>query len=246
MKKSFKPGTALSPVPAVMVSCGNGDEKNIITIAWTGIINSDPPLTYVSVRKSRHSHKLIADSKEFVINLVNEPLTFAADFCGVKSGRELDKFEKMNLTAQPADIVGCPMIAESPINLECRVVEVREYPTHDMFVAEIVNMHADESLIDDKGRIDFAAAGLVAYVHGEYFGIKKAAIGRFGYSIMKPKTKKRINKQQHMARVEKNKAERAAKNAKRTATAGGKNPQHAGKRGTQKANVKKNIKAGEK
>lgn len=209
MKKTFKPGTVLSPVPAVMVSCGNGDEKNIITIAWTGIINSNPPLTYVSVRKSRHSHKLIADSGEFVINLVNEPLTFAADYCGVKSGREVDKFEKMNLTAVPAELVSCPMIAESPINLECKVTEMHEYPTHDMFVAEIVNIHADESLIDDKGKIDFAAAGLVAYIHGEYFGVKKSPIGRFGYSIMKPKTKKKINKQQHNERVEKNRAARA-------------------------------------
>lgn len=209
MKKTFKPGTVLSPVPAVMVSCGNGDEKNIITIAWTGIINSNPPLTYVSVRKSRHSHKLIADSGEFVINLVNESLTFAADYCGVKSGREVDKFEKMNLTAVPAELVSCPMIAESPINLECRVTEMHEYPTHDMFVAEIVNIHADESLIDDKGKLDFAAADLVAYIHGEYFGVKKSPIGRFGYSIMKPKTKKKINKQQHNERVEKNRAARA-------------------------------------
>lgn len=209
MKKTFKPGTVLSPIPAVMVSCGNEEEKNIITIAWTGIINSNPPLTYVSVRKSRHSHKLIADSGEFVINLVNEPLTFAADYCGVKSGREVDKFEKMNLTAIPAEAVSCPMIAESPINLECKVTEMHEYPTHDMFVAEIVNIHADESLVDDKGKIDFAAAGLVAYIHGEYFGVKKNPIGRFGYSIMKPKTKKKINKQQHNERVEKNRAARA-------------------------------------
>lgn len=214
MKKSFKAGAALSPIPAIMVSCGSGDEKNIITIAWTGIINSDPPLTYISVRKSRHSHKLISDSGEFVINLVNEPLAFAADYCGVKSGRELDKFDKLNLTPTKADKLSCPMIEESPINLECKVLEVREYPTHDMFVAEIVNMHADESLIDDSGKIDFAAAGLVAYVHGEYFAIKKNPIGRFGYSIMKPKTKKRINKQQHIERVEKNKAERAAKRMK--------------------------------
>lgn len=210
MKKTFKPGAILSPVPAVMVSCGSGDERNIITIAWTGIINSNPPLTYVSVRKSRHSHKLIADSGEFVINLVNEQLAFAADFCGVKSGRELDKFDKMNLTAVPAEKVSCPMIGESPINLECKVKEMHEYPTHDMFIAEIVNIHADESLIDDKGKIHFSDAGLVAYVHGEYFGLKKSPIGRFGYSIMKPKTKKRINKQQHNERVEKNRQKRAS------------------------------------
>ena len=153
-KKTFKPGAVLSPVPAVMVSCGSDSEKNIITIAWTGIINSNPPLTYISVRKSRHSHKLISESGEFVINLVNEPLAFAADFCGVKSGREIDKFEKMNLTAQPAEMVSCPLIAEAPVNLECKVKEVHEYPTHDMFVAEIVNMHVNESLVDEKGKVD--------------------------------------------------------------------------------------------
>lgn len=210
-KKTFKPGAVLSPVPAVMVSCGRGSEKNIITIAWTGIINSNPPLTYISVRKSRRSHKLISESGEFVINLVNEPMAFAADFCGVKSGREVDKFEKMNLTAQPAEMVDCPLIVEAPVNLECKVKEVHEYPTHDMFVAEIVNMHVNESLVDEKGKVDFAAAGLIAYVHGEYFGMKKNPIGRFGYSVMKPKTRKRVSKQAHIERVEKNKSRRRAK-----------------------------------
>lgn len=211
MKKTFKPGAILSPVPVVMVSCGSGEEKNIITIAWTGIINSNPPLTYVSVRKSRHSHKLIADSGEFVINLVNEPLTFAADYCGVKSGRELDKFEKLKLSAIPAEKLDCPMIAEAPVNLECRVREIREYPSHDMFVAEIVNVHADEELVDEKGKIDFAAAGLVAYVHGEYLGVKSNPLGSFGYSVMKPKTKKRLGKQRHNERVERNRKKRVAR-----------------------------------
>ena len=142
---------------------------------------------------------------------MNEPLAFAADFCGVKSGREVDKFEKMNLTVQPAEMVNCPLIAEAPINLECKVKEVHEYPTHDMFVAEIVNMHVNESLVDEKGKVDFAAAGLVAYVHGEYFGMKKNPIGRFGYSVMKPKTRKRVNKQAHIERVKKNKSRRTAK-----------------------------------
>jgi flavin reductase (DIM6/NTAB) family NADH-FMN oxidoreductase RutF len=213
-KKSFKPGTLLSPVPAVMISCGNKEEKNIITIAWTGIINSEPPMTYISVRKSRHSHKLIAETKEFVINLTTEALTWSADYCGIKSGREIDKFEKMNLTPIPAEIVSCPMIAESPINLECKVVEMHEYPSHDMFVAEIVKIHVDENLVDENGKIDFAAAGLMAYVHGNYYGIKKNPIGRFGYSVMKPRTRKRLNKQQHEERVAKNRAARAKKNGK--------------------------------
>lgn len=209
-KKTFKPGAVLSPVPAVMVSCGDEKEKNIITIAWTGIINSEPPMTYISVRKSRHSHDIISKSGEFVINLVSEELTFAADYCGVKSGRNTDKFKEMKLKAIPGERVDCPMIAEAPVNLECKVKEVHEYPSHDMFVAEIVSMHVNEDLVDEKGKIDFAAAGLVAYVHGEYYGMKKAPIGRFGYSVMKPKTKKRINKQKHMERVNKNRDKRAA------------------------------------
>lgn len=211
-KKTFKPGAVLSPVPAVMVSCGDGFIKNIITIAWTGIVNSDPPMTYISVRKSRYSHDIIKQSGEFVINLVNEPLAFAADYCGVKSGRDVDKFKEMNLTAIPGEAVGCPMIAEAPVNLECKVKQVYEYPSHDMFIAEIVSMHVSEELVDAKGKIDFAAAGLVAYAHGEYYGIKKSPLGRFGYSVMKPKTRRRLNKQKHMERVGKNRTGRSAKN----------------------------------
>ena len=212
-KKTFKPGAVLSPVPAVLVSCGSGEEKNIITIAWTGIVNSEPPMTYISVRKSRYSHAIIKQSGEFVINLVNEPLTFAADYCGVKSGRDVDKFKEMKLTAIDGESTNCPMIAEAPVNLECKVRDIYEYPSHDMFVAEIVNMHVSEDLVDEKGKIDFAGAKLVAYVHGEYFGIKKTPLGRFGYSVMKPKTRKRRNKQSHAERVNRNKAKRA-KNSK--------------------------------
>lgn len=208
MKKSFKPGTLLSPVPAVMVSCGDGEEKNIITIGWTGIINSDPPITYISVRKSRHSHHIIEKTGEFVINLTTEKLAFAADYCGVKSGRDVDKFKEMNLTPEACEIVKCPMIEQSPVNLECRVLEVKSYPTHDMFIAEIVAMHIDDEIVDEKGRIDMSQAGLIAYIHGEYFGIKKSSLGRFGYSVMKPKTRKRINRQKHEERVSKNRAKR--------------------------------------
>lgn len=208
MKKSFKPGTLLSPVPAVMVSCGDGEEKNIITIGWTGIVNSDPPMTYISVRKSRYSHHIIKKNGEFVINLTTEKLAFAADYCGVKSGREVDKFKEMKLSPESADIVKCPMIAQSPVNLECRVIEVKSYPTHDMFIAEIVAMHADGGIVNEKGKIDMSAAGLIAYVHGEYFGLKKAPLGRFGYSVMKPKTKKRLNRQKHQERISGNREKR--------------------------------------
>lgn len=192
-KREMKPGTMLNPVPAVMVTCGSGEEANIITIAWTGIINSNPPITYVSVRKSRHSHKLISESGEFVINLTTEELAKATDYCGVKSGRDVNKIKDTGLTFEPAKEVSCPMITESPVNLECKVIEVKEYPTHDMFIAEIVRVHADEALYDKTDRIRLDRAGLLAYNHGEYFGLKKQPIGKFGYSIMKAKTKKRIN-----------------------------------------------------
>jgi len=199
-KKVLKPGTMLNPVPAVMVSCGEGEQANIITIGWTGIINSEPPITYVSVRKSRHSHQLIAESGEYVINLTTEALVKATDFCGVKSGRDLNKWTEMNLTPVPAEEVKCPMIGESPVNLECKVIEVKEYPTHDMFIGEIVKVHADEALFDEKGRICLDEAGLISYSHGEYFALKREPLGKFGYSIMKPKTRKRYEKERAQKR----------------------------------------------
>lgn len=191
-KINFKPGTMLNPVPAVMVSCGTEEKPNIITVAWTGIVNSEPPMTYVSVRKERFSHDLIQSSGEFVINLTTEDLAFATDFCGVRSGRDLDKFREMNLTPAPAEKVSCPVIKESPVNLECKVREVHEYGSHDMFVADIVNVQVDESIMDENGRFRLDQAGLVAYNHGEYFALKKQPLGKFGYSVMKAKTKKRI------------------------------------------------------
>ena len=189
---SFKPGAMLNPVPAVMVSCGSGKEKNIITIAWTGIVNSNPPMTYISVRKERHSFALLKESGQFVINFCTENLAFAADYCGVKSGRDVDKFQECGLTAGKAETVECPIIKESPLNLECEVKEVHEYGSHHMFVAEIRNVQAAKELIDDKGKICLEKAGLICYSHGEYFGLKKEPLGRFGYSVMKPKTRKRL------------------------------------------------------
>ena len=215
MKKSIKPGTLLMPLPAVMVSCGSPEKPNILTIAWTGIVNSTPPMTYISVRKSRFSHDLIARSGEFVINLTTETLTFETDYCGVKSGRDVDKFEEMHWTPLAADEVRCPMIAESPVNLECKVLEVHTYPSHDMFVAEIVAVHVDEELLDEKGRLEMERAGLMTYVHGQYFGIKKQPLGRFGYAVMKPKTKKRISRQEHEKRVRQNREKRTKRNTKR-------------------------------
>ena len=191
-KRVFKPGTMLNPVPAVMVSCGNGSRHNIITIAWTGIINSDPPMTYISVKKERYSHDLIKKSGEFVINLTTEKLAFATDYCGVRSGRDVDKFTEQKLTPAESKVVGCPSIAESPVNLECRVTEIKELPSHDMFMAEIVSVSVDEELIDEKGRICMEQAGLIAYNHGHYYKLRHQETGRFGYSVMKPKTRKRL------------------------------------------------------
>lgn len=214
-KISLDAGTLLCPVPAVMVSCGRGEEKNIITIAWTGIINSKPPMTYISVRKSRHSHEIISKEREFVINLTTRQLAFATDWCGVKSGDDFDKFREMGLTPLDCQEVGCPMIGESPVNLECKVKEIREYPSHDMFVAEIVKVHADKNLIDAEGRLELDKAGLITYIHGEYFGINKMPMGRFGFSVMRSKTKKRINRQKHIKRIEANKNARAARSRRK-------------------------------
>ncbi len=195
-KVTLKGSAMMAPLPAAMVSCGNGEESNIITVAWTGIINSQPPMTYVSVRKSRHSHHINEETGEFVINLTTEDLAGVTDWCGVKSGRDLDKFAETGLTPGKCDEVKCPLVKEAPVNLECRVTEVKEFPSHDMFIAEIIKIHVDEGLFDEDGRIRLDRAGMLAYCHGEYFGLKKSSIGRFGFSVMKPKTKKRIAKQQ--------------------------------------------------
>lgn len=194
-KVQLNPGTLLSPVPAVMVSCGTGQEANIITIAWTGIINSDPPYTYISVRKSRYSHQLLIKEKEFVINLTNEELLFATDYCGVKSGADIDKFKEMKLTKEEATLVACPMIAQAPVSLECKIFDVLEFPSHDMFMAEIVAVHAKEELMEKSGRLALEKAGLICFSHGEYMGLNTPRLGSFGYSVMKPKTKKRKEKE---------------------------------------------------
>ena len=194
-----------------MVTCADGESSNIITIAWTGIINSDPPMTYVSVRKERYSHRLIKESGEFVINLTTEELAKATDFCGVRSGRNIDKAAETGLSFVPAEIVGCPMISESPVNIECRVTEIKELGSHDMFMAEIVKVHADEKLFDENGRLCLEKAGLISYSHGEYFGLKKNPIGKFGFSVMKAKTRKRINRE----KAAKQKSRRRTNNRKR-------------------------------
>ncbi len=211
MKQEFKGSEMLSPVPAVMVSLGEGDEANIITIAWTGIINSRPPMTYVSVKKERYSHDILMKTREFIINLTTEALADKTDWCGVRSGRDYDKWKETGLTKEPASVVKCPMIAESPVNLECRVTEVKELGSHDMFMAEIVKVHVDDSIIDEDGHFDVVKAGLLAYIHGHYYTVSRKPVGRFGFSVMKPKTKKRLQKEAHNKRVEANRKKRMGK-----------------------------------
>ena len=211
MKQEFKGSEMLSPVPAVMASLGEGDEANIITIAWTGIINSRPPMTYISVRKERHSHDILMKTGESVINLTTETILRQTDWCGVRSGRDFDKWKETGLTKEPASVVKCPMIAESPVNLECRVTEVKELGSHDMFMAEIVKVHVDDSIIDEDGHFDVVRAGLLAYIHGHYYTVNRKPLGRFGFSVMKPKTKKRLQKEAHEKRVEANRKKRMGK-----------------------------------
>ena len=211
MKQEFKGSEMLSPVPAVMASLGEGDEANIITIAWTGIINSRPPMTYISVRKERHSHDILMKTGEFVINLTTEAILRQTDWCGVRSGRDFDKWKETGLTKEPTSVVKCPMIAESPVNLECRVTEVKELGSHDMFMAEIVKVHVDDSIIDEDGHFDVVRAGLLAYIHGHYYTVNRKPLGRFGFSVMKPKTKKRLQKEAHEKRVEANRKKRMGK-----------------------------------
>lgn len=213
-KIEFKPGTMLNPVPAVMVSCGDENERNIITIAWTGIVNSEPPITYISVRKERYSHDIIARTGEFVINLTTKDLAFATDYCGVRSGRKVDKFKEMNLTATESRHVCCPSIGESPVNLECKVLEVHEFPTHDMFLAEIVGVSVEEELMDEEGRLCLERAGLIAYSHGSYAALQQQELGRFGYSVMKPKTRRRIAAQKRQEQSKRNNRKRPERPAR--------------------------------
>ncbi len=188
MKTAFKPGTMIYPLPAVMVSGAASPENyNIITIAWTGTICSDPPMCYISVRPNRHSHAIIERTGEFVINLTTTALARATDWCGVKSGREYNKFREMGLHAEPAQLVKAPLIAESPLNIECKVVEVKRLGSHDMFVANVVAIDAEEALIDKStGQFQLNHAGPLAYSHGKYYSLGEK-LGGFGFSVKKKK-----------------------------------------------------------
>jgi len=212
-RKSFKAGTLTAPLPAVMVSVGDMEESNIITIGWTGILSSDPPRTYISVRPSRHSHKILVERGEFVINLTNEKLAFATDYAGIYTGSKVDKFEKCHLTKEESVCVSAPTIKESPLALECKVYEVIHSGTHDIFMADIVNVSCDESLLDENGRICFERANLIAYAHGEYFTLGEK-IGRFGFSTDKKKTPSRAKSPRPVSKKPRSVGKTAQKNKK--------------------------------
>ncbi len=195
-KTELKAGNMLYPLPAVMVSCGSkAEDYNIITIAWTGTACSQPPMVYISVRESRHSYNIIKREGEFIINLTTPKLAKITDWNGVKSGRDFRKFEECGLTALEATKVKCPMIAESPLNIECKLKELIKLGSHDMFLAEVVAVHADSHLIDpESGALDLTRDSMLVYAHGSYYELGQW-IGKFGFSVMKPKTKKRLAKQ---------------------------------------------------
>jgi len=185
-KVVWKPGTFLYPIPAVMVSCGTMEKSNIITVAWTGVLNTDPAMVYISVRPSRYSYEIIKNQGEFVINLTTKDLAKATDWCGCRSGKDYDKFKEMNLTKEKANFVKCPMIKESPVSVECKVKEIRELGTHHMFVAEVLSIDSDDKYIDEKGAFDISKCGLISYANGGYY-TQGEKLGKFGFSVKKKK-----------------------------------------------------------
>ena len=189
-KQQWKPGNMLYPLPAVMVTVRDKKgEDNIITVAWAGTVCTNPPMVSISVRPERYSCHMLEESKEFVINLTTEKLCYATDYCGVRSGRDVDKFKEMKLTKTEASQVNAPMIEESPVNIECRVEKIEKLGSHYMFIARVLAVHADEACMDEKGRVDLNQAHPMVYSHGEYYGLGKK-LGTFGYSVKKKNKKK--------------------------------------------------------
>ena len=183
-KKIWKAGAFEYPIPAALITSGDMENSNIMTVAWTGIINSKPPMVYVSIRPERYSYNIIKENKEFVINLTNENLTYATDWCGVKSGKNFDKFKEMNLTKEKANFVKCPLIKESPVSIECKVTDIKNLGSHSMFVAEVLSIDPDEQYIDENGEFDISKCNLIAYANGGYYNLGKK-LGKFGYSVQK-------------------------------------------------------------
>lgn len=184
-KQLWKAGNMLYPLPVVLVSVADGETQNILTVAWAGTVCTNPPMVSISVRPERYSYEMIKKSGEFVLNLTTKELVYAADYCGVKSGRDVDKFRELKLTALPAEQVKAPLIEQSPVNIECRVVQVQNLGSHDLFLAEVLAVHADEKYLDEKGRFDLSKADPVVYSHGTYYNLKES-LGTFGYSVRKP------------------------------------------------------------
>lgn len=186
-KQSWKPGNMLYPLPVVMVSAADKEGRDdIITVAWAGTVCTNPPMVSISIRPERYSYYMIRETGEFVINLTTEELAFATDYCGVKSGRDVDKFKETGLTREKAEKVKAPMIAEAPVSIECKVKEIRELGSHHMFIAQVAAVHADEKYMDEKNRFDLNRARPIVYSHGEYLGTGKK-LGTFGYSVKKAK-----------------------------------------------------------
>lgn len=187
-KQEWKPGNMLYPLPAVMVSVADKDGNyNIITVAWTATVCTNPPMLSISVRPERYSYHMIKETGEFVVNLTTESLAYATDYCGVRSGKDVDKFKEMKLTPEVAKKVKAPLIKESPVNIECKVREVLELGSHHMFLAEVVAVHVDESYMNEKGKFELSKAKPIVYSHGEYYGIGKL-LGTFGHSVRKKET----------------------------------------------------------
>ncbi|MBQ2450119.1 MAG: flavin reductase family protein [Lachnospiraceae bacterium] len=193
-KISFKPGNMLYPLPVVMVSVADKEgNSDIVTVAWAGTICTNPPMVSISVRPERFSHHMLMETGEFVINLTTKELAFATDYCGVKSGRDVDKWKEMNLTPVMGNVVKVPCIAESPVNIECKVVKVEKLGSHDMFVAEVVAVQVDDAYMDEKNSFHLSNANPIVYSHGEYYLLGEK-LGRFGYSIQKKSKLKNDNK----------------------------------------------------
>lgn len=190
-KEFWKAGNMVYPLPAVLISCKReGEKPNLFTVAWTGTICTNPAMVYISVRPERYSYSIIEESKEFVINLSNEDIVKAVDFCGVRSGRTVDKFKETGLTPVPAQMVKAPLVEESPVNIECRLKEIVKLGSHDMFIAEVLGVNVDKKYLNEKGKFELGKSKLVAYSHGEYYGLGNL-IGTFGYSVRKDKKKKK-------------------------------------------------------
>ncbi|WP_395015744.1 flavin reductase family protein [Robinsoniella peoriensis] len=190
-KQTWKPGNMIYPLPAVMVSCAReGEKPNIITVAWTGTICTNPPMVYISVKPERYSYDMIRETGEFVINLTTQKLAKATDYCGVRSGRDVDKFQELHLTSEAAEQVKVPMIGECPVNIECRVKEIKKLGSHHMFIADVLAVHVDEAYMNENGKFELNKTGLLAYSHGEYLGLGEH-LGTFGYSVKKKKRKRR-------------------------------------------------------